>query len=104
MIYTLEEIKNKTSPIFENYGIEKAYIFGSYAKNMATDSSDVDIVIAKGRLKTLFELSGLQMDLIEMLDKNVDLITEESLNNLNFNGNDFNLKDEIYKERIMFYG
>ncbi len=104
MIYTIEEIKNKTTPIFKNYGVKKAYIFGSYAKNQATENSDIDIIIVKGELKSLFELSGLQIDLIETLNKNVDIITEESLNSFNSNNSDLNFKNNIDNERVMFYG
>ena len=44
MIYSIDEIKNMAKPVFKKNGnIKAAYLFGSYAKGQATDSSDVDI-------------------------------------------------------------
>ena len=31
-IYSIEEIKNRISPIAMRYGVERVYLFGSYAK------------------------------------------------------------------------
>ena len=42
-IYTIEEIKNCIFKILKKYGIEKAYLFGSYARNEANKNSDIDI-------------------------------------------------------------
>ena len=47
-VYTIEEIKEMIYDIFKKYGIEKAYIFGSYAISEADKKSDVDIMIKKG--------------------------------------------------------
>ena len=44
-IYSLNEIKLKLAPIFVEYDITKAILFGSYAKGQATESSDIDLVI-----------------------------------------------------------
>lgn len=44
-IYSLNEIKTTLSPIFDAYGIRRAILFGSYAKGVATDKSDVDLMI-----------------------------------------------------------
>ena len=41
-IYTFEEIKAITKPIFEKYQIKKAYLFGSYARGEATTESDIE--------------------------------------------------------------
>lgn len=43
-IYTKNEIKAKLLPIFRDHPIEKAILFGSYAKNNPTGLSDIDIV------------------------------------------------------------
>lgn len=44
-VYTASEIKAKLLPIFSEHPIEKAILFGSYAKGNPTRSSDIDIVI-----------------------------------------------------------
>jgi len=77
-IYTIEKIKLLTQDIFKKHGIEKAYLFGSYARGEATKNSDIDIMIRKGKLRTLLQLSALGNDLTSALRKEVDIITEES--------------------------
>jgi predicted nucleotidyltransferase len=50
-VYTAKEIKEKLEPIFRKASIEKAVLFGSYAKGLQTPSSDIDIVIdSQGKL------------------------------------------------------
>ena len=77
-IYTIEEIKKCIFQILKKYGIERAYLFGSYARNEANKNSDVDIMIVGGkRLKTLLDMAGFEIELKEMLKKDVDVISEE---------------------------
>jgi predicted nucleotidyltransferase len=52
-IYTLNEIKTMLDPVFSQYGIRSALLFGSYAKGSANGRSDVDILVDSG-------LRGLQ--------------------------------------------
>ena len=42
---SIQEIKEKITPILQRYGIKKAAIFGSFAKGEAKTSSDVDILV-----------------------------------------------------------
>jgi len=95
-LYSLEEIKKRLASTAEQYGVEKAYVFGSYARGEATPESDVDICIEKGKIRTLFELSGFYLDLQEALDKNVDVVTNSSLSG--------NFKDRVEHEMILVYG
>ena len=77
-IYTLEEIREHIFNILKKYGIEKAYIFGSYARNEAKKNSDVDIMIVGGnRIKTLLDITSFEIELKEALKKKVDIISEE---------------------------
>ena len=77
-IYTIEEIKEMISDILKKYGVEKAYIFGSYARGEADKKSDVDIMIKKGNLKTLMQLSALAYEIEQILKKQVDIVIEET--------------------------
>ena len=36
----IDELKNKLFPIFKNYNVKEAILFGSFAKNTATDKYD----------------------------------------------------------------
>ena len=35
-IYAFDEIRRIVSPILQNYGVSRAYLFGSYARGEAT--------------------------------------------------------------------
>ncbi len=77
-IYTIEELKNMLKDIFKNFAVKKAILFGSYAKNTPTEKSDIDLVIdSEGKLLNIY-FYGLLEDLVQKLQKNVDLfeITE----------------------------
>ncbi len=78
-IYTVDEIKNIVSPIAERYGVQRVFLFGSYARGEATETSDLDFRIDKGNLRGLFALGGLHYDLQESFDKPLDLLTTGSL-------------------------
>ena len=77
-VYTIEEIKEMIYDILKKYGIEKAYIFGSYARGEANKKSDVDIMIKKGKLKTLLQLSALANEIEQILKKQIDIVIEET--------------------------
>lgn len=48
MVYTKDQIRNSLTPVFDRYNIKKATLFGSYAKDAANDSSDVDLYVDSG--------------------------------------------------------
>ena len=64
------------APICRQYGINRAYLFGSYSRNEATEESDVDIRIEKGNLRGLFALSGFRLDIVDALQKEVDIVSQ----------------------------
>ena len=94
-ILTIEQIKTICNDIFKDYQIEYCYLFGSYAKNKATEKSDIDLLI-KIPIDGMkyFELLEL---LREKLSKRIDLLTSTQLIN---NGS---LIDEILKYGIRIY-
>ena len=73
-VYTKNELKEKLEPIFKAAPIEKAILFGSYAKGLQTPTSDVDIVIdSKGKVRGI-DFFGILEDITVCLDKRIDLI------------------------------
>ena len=71
-ILSIDTIKALLIPILEKYNITYCYLFGSYARNEARDSSDVDLLVDT-------EITGLAfLNLIEeirtTLCKKVDLL------------------------------
>ncbi|MCM1252717.1 MAG: nucleotidyltransferase domain-containing protein [Clostridium sp.] len=70
-IYTIQQIQMILQPIFSDYNVKKAILFGSYAKGFAKEQSDIDIMVDSG-LKGL-AFFGLLEDVVTSLEKNVDL-------------------------------
>ncbi len=81
MIYTLEELRQRIAPIARKYQIPAVYLFGSYARNEATDASDVDILIDRegSAIRSMFDMGGLYDELQSSIGKDVDLVTLQSL-------------------------
>jgi len=95
-VYTLDEIKNIVSEISKRHGVERIFLFGSYARGDAKPDSDLDFRIDKGRIRGLFALGGLYADLQDAFGVPVDLLTTESL--------DEAFRKEISSEEIQIYG
>lgn len=95
MCYTIDEIKEKTIPIALTYGIQSLSIFGSYARNEADDSSDVDICIEKGSLRSLLQYFSFVHDLEKSLNCHVDVITTEIEDKV--------FLQQILNERVLLY-
>ena len=95
-ILTTEQIKAVCSEIFGKYDVEYAYLFGSYAKAKATESSDVDLLVSVpvDGLKYYELLENLR----EGLKKNVDLLDVGQLD-----GNP-PLVREILRDGVRIYG
>ena len=56
------------------YNPTKIGIFGSYSRGENTENSDIDILYSFNFKYSLFDLAGLQIDLQERLNKEVDLV------------------------------
>lgn len=95
-IYSIDEIKKIISPIASRYGVERVFLFGSYARGETTEESDLDFRIDKGTLRGLFQLGGLYSDLEGKFDKKLDLLTTGSLEQ--------KFLDRIASEEILVYG
>ena len=54
-------------------------IFGSVAKGLDGDKSDVDFLVVMAEGSSLFDLGGIQFALSELLGVDVDVISEGSL-------------------------
>jgi len=71
-------ISHKLKSFFPAYPIEKAWLFGSYARGEETNNSDIDILVKfdKNAKISLFDYIGIKVDLEENLQKNVDLVED----------------------------
>lgn len=78
MRYTVDEIKEIVAALAAQYGADRIYLFGSYARGDADKDSDIDLRIDKGAIRGL-QLGGLAADLEDALGIPVDLIPTGSL-------------------------
>ena len=77
--YTLEELTRLMGPLMEHCaGVDRAYIFGSYARGEADAKSDVDIRIDADNLRNM-DLCALMVRLERTLGVPVDVIPTDSI-------------------------
>ena len=58
MRYSVEEIKAIVAELAAQYGADRVYLFGSYARGDANADSDIDLRIDKGSIRGL-QMGGL---------------------------------------------
>jgi len=75
-IKTIEEIKEIVTEVAEQYGAERVYLFGSYARGEARNDSDIDLHVFQGDIWG-FEMGGFYADLEEKLEKKIGLLIGE---------------------------
>ncbi len=78
-IYTIEEIKNSLSKLVDSREVSKITLFGSYAKNKASENSDIDLIIdSNGRLMG-FKLFSLIAKIENFFGKEVDAFEKSEI-------------------------
>ena len=70
-IYTISEIQKLLLPIFLEYDIKRAVLFGSYGKSLATVNSDIDLMVDSG-LRGL-KFVSFSEKVRQVLNKEVDI-------------------------------
>lgn len=105
MIYTMDELKRMIAPIAQKYQLNAVYLFGSYARNEATDSSDVDILIDRtgSKIRGMFDMGGLYSDLCDSVGKSVDLVTTQTLEQRSTQQRTPWFVDNLRKEMVKIY-
>ena len=71
----------KIAEYFKTQPVLKAWLFGSYSRGEERPDSDVDILFVPDMSQkfSLLTLGGMYMDLKDILNREVDLIPEDSL-------------------------
>ena len=93
-LLSLEAIHNAVIPLAQKYGLDRVFLFGSYARGDATEKSDVDFRIDRGAMRGI-EFGELYEDMRDVLKKPVDILTTKQL--------DKNFLSAIQKEEILLY-
>ncbi len=93
---TIESIKEIITPLLKKHKINKAGLFGSWAKKTQHNDSDIDILVELNKDTSLFEFVRIKLDLEDQLQKKVDLVEYKALKS--------KLKHKILEEEIRIYG
>jgi len=94
-LYTIAELQYIIQPVAARYGVERVFLFGSYARGEAVPGSDIDLRIDSGSLRGYFRLAGLHRELQEALVSKIDLLTTGSLED--------KFLSKIAKEEVILY-
>ena len=89
---TIKEIENKILPVLRQYHVRRASLFGSIVRGEMSEESDIDLLVELPETASLLDLAGLKIDIEELLSRNVDVLTYNSLHPL--------LKDTILDEQV----
>lgn len=79
---TLTELRDRRDEIVEiarARGASRVRVFGSVARGEAAEGSDIDFLVDLEPGRSLLDLGGLLMDLQDLLERNVDVVTERGL-------------------------
>ena len=75
----LQEKREAILATARKYGAYNIRIFGSVARGEANPESDVDFLVDMEAERSLFDLGGLLMELQDLLNCPVDVVTEKGL-------------------------
>lgn len=95
MIFTIEEITRRTTPIAIKRGVNRLCLFGSYARNEAKDGSDLDFIMDDGDVTSLIKYMSFVQDLEDEFKCHIDLVSANSYNKSFLN--------KIKKDMILIY-
>ena len=88
----LKEKRSEILDIAKNHGASNIRIFGSVARDEATENSDIDFLVDIETGKNLLDRIALIQDLEDLLGCNVDVAKPETLHE--------SIRDKILKEAI----
>lgn len=93
-IFTIQSIKELVEPIAQKYKVQAIYLFGSYARGDADESSDLDFLVFGGESFKLTMIFSLAEELRIVLKKKVDVFEISEINR------DSEFYNTIMKERM----
>ena len=72
---TVSDIKDAVVQVAPLYPVLSIDLFGSFANGQSTEDSDVDLLVYfDEKVASLFDMSGLRLDLQDKLNTNVDVV------------------------------
>jgi len=92
-----QNIVSKLKTFFPAYPVEKAWVFGSYARGEESRKSDIDIMVRfdENARISLFDYVGIMNDLEDLFHKKIDLVEEGQLRRW--------AQESVEKDKILVY-
>ena len=75
----LDVLRTHKPTLAQRFGVTELALFGSFARDEATDGSDVDILIRYDGPATSKSYFGVQFYIEDLLGRRVDLVTHKAL-------------------------
>ena len=75
----LERLREHRPTLAERFGVVELAVFGSFARDEATDESDLDILVRFDGPATSRSYFGVQFYIEDLLGRRVDLVTGKAL-------------------------
>ena len=75
----LEILRTHKPTLADRFGVTELALFGSFARDEATDESDVDILVRYDGPATSRSYFGVQFYIEDLLGRRVDLVTHKAL-------------------------
>lgn len=90
---TIGEQREQILSIAAKYGAFHVRVFGSVAHGTADKDSDIDFLVEMEKGRSLFDLGGLLIELQELLNRQVDVVTPAGLK--------ARIRDRVLKEAVL---
>ena len=88
----IDSLREEILAIATQHGARNVRLFGSVARGEANTDSDIDILVEMEPGRSLLDLSGLLLDLEDLLGRSVDVVTDDSLH--------WYIKDKVLREAV----
>ena len=79
MTANVTNITKQISSYLATQPVQRAWLFGSFARGEQREDSDIDILVAFDPTVGLFKYAAIYTDLKELLGREVDLVQEGAL-------------------------
>ena len=74
MLQTVNDVRRMLAPVFDQYGVSKAVLFGSIVKGTATAKSDLDLLVQSdlkglkfvGLIEAVRQAAGMPVDVFDV--------------------------------------
>ncbi len=79
---TIPQMQQIVTAYFKEMPVKKVYLFGSFARGEATESSDVDLLVEyddSGKTISLFETFRYKLGLEDVLSRQVELVENATI-------------------------